>query len=134
MKTCPNCKELVGDSADTCFNCNYSFYYKRVVTQEEKTNTLAEKNAQLEANAQYEYATEVIDDNSNGTLNQQAFNSILSVYAGNGWRLHSMLKNEVGNYKTETFYSFSGQSITPSIGQTIIVFERCIKSGSAAFS
>jgi uncharacterized protein YbjQ (UPF0145 family) len=35
MKTCPNCKEILGDSVKECFNCRYSFIYNRVITQEE---------------------------------------------------------------------------------------------------
>lgn len=31
MKTCPNCGELVGNRVEVCFNCKYSFRYKRVV-------------------------------------------------------------------------------------------------------
>ncbi len=34
MKTCPNCGELIGDSVDRCFNCNYSFKYKSVIEKE----------------------------------------------------------------------------------------------------
>ena len=36
MKECPNCKELIGDNARSCFNCGYDFIYKRVRTQQEK--------------------------------------------------------------------------------------------------
>lgn len=35
MKSCPNCGELLGDRVDQCFNCNYSFILKRVITMEE---------------------------------------------------------------------------------------------------
>lgn len=35
MKTCPQCKELVGDNVDSCFNCNYNFILKRVPSYEE---------------------------------------------------------------------------------------------------
>lgn len=28
MKTCPKCKELVGDNVESCFNCNYNFILK----------------------------------------------------------------------------------------------------------
>lgn len=34
MKTCPNCGELIDDSVDRCFNCNYSFKYKSVIKKE----------------------------------------------------------------------------------------------------
>lgn len=45
MKTCPNCGELLGDRADQCFNCNYSFNLRRVITREE----IAEKRRREEA-------------------------------------------------------------------------------------
>lgn len=35
MKTCPKCKELVGDNVESCFNCNYNFILKRVPSYEE---------------------------------------------------------------------------------------------------
>ena len=33
MKTCPNCGELVGDKAEVCFNCKFSFRYKRIIKE-----------------------------------------------------------------------------------------------------
>lgn len=33
MKTCPNCGELVGDEVEKCFNCKFSFRYKRVIKE-----------------------------------------------------------------------------------------------------
>ncbi len=38
MKTCPNCGELVGDTAEVCFNCNYNFFYKSVMSREAVQN------------------------------------------------------------------------------------------------
>lgn len=55
MKTCPNCGELVGDSAENCFNCKYSFVSKRVVSndelkrqKEERIKQSIERTKQLE--------------------------------------------------------------------------------------
>lgn len=36
MKECPNCKELIGDDVKLCFNCNYNFALRRVMTSAEK--------------------------------------------------------------------------------------------------
>lgn len=36
MKTCPNCNEVVGDSAEQCFNCKYSFKYGRIFLKDDK--------------------------------------------------------------------------------------------------
>ena len=45
MKTCPNCGELIGDTAEVCFNCNYNFFYKSVMSREviQKEKEQAEK-------------------------------------------------------------------------------------------
>lgn len=55
MKTCPKCKELVGDNVDSCFNCNYNFILKRVPSYEEiiefQENIAAVKKKQEEGNA-----------------------------------------------------------------------------------
>jgi uncharacterized protein YbjQ (UPF0145 family) len=47
MKTCPNCNEILGDSVNDCFNCRYSFVYKRVITQEEARNKRIEEEKRL---------------------------------------------------------------------------------------
>ena len=36
MKECPNCKELIGDDVNVCFNCNYNFALQRIMTITEK--------------------------------------------------------------------------------------------------
>ncbi len=36
MKTCPNCGEILGTHADTCFKCKYDFEAGKVLTAEEK--------------------------------------------------------------------------------------------------
>lgn len=52
MKTCPKCKELVGDNVESCFNCNYNFILKRVPSYEEtielKENVAATKKKREE--------------------------------------------------------------------------------------
>ena len=35
MKTCPKCKELIGDNVNECFKCHYNFSYGRIINQEE---------------------------------------------------------------------------------------------------
>ena len=32
MKQCPNCNEWIGDNADVCFNCNYDFVSKKIIS------------------------------------------------------------------------------------------------------
>lgn len=36
MKTCPNCGEILGTFADTCFKCKYDFEAGKVLTAEDK--------------------------------------------------------------------------------------------------
>lgn len=36
MKTCPNCGEILGTHADTCFKCKYDFEAGKVLTAEER--------------------------------------------------------------------------------------------------
>ena len=44
MKTCPNCKELVGDNVSKCFNCGWNFddpsENERAIEREKKLKRL----------------------------------------------------------------------------------------------
>ncbi len=35
MKTCPNCGEIVGDSVESCFKCQYNFVRRKVLSRTE---------------------------------------------------------------------------------------------------
>lgn len=48
MKSCPNCGELLGDRVEQCFNCNYSFTLRRVITKEEITEKRRREDAARE--------------------------------------------------------------------------------------
>ena len=43
MKNCPNCKSEVDDHFELCWNCNYSFFDKRVLELHELTKVETEK-------------------------------------------------------------------------------------------
>lgn len=82
MKTCPKCKELVGDNVESCFNCNYNFILKRVPSYEEtielKENVAATKKKREEEREElirsashYEYTVARVLNNRNGSTNQE---------------------------------------------------------------
>ena len=157
MKTCPKCKELIGDNVNECFKCHYNFSYGRVITQEEriKEREKAQKEKdeiyeqikvseqqkneqiklfqqqreeQLKNNPLYEYETVVINDNSDGTANSKQIQDTLLEYSKAGWRLHSIFTNEVGKSTVGAFIGFIGSNVNATIDQTILVFERCIRA------
>lgn len=146
MKKCPNCGELLGDNADSCFNCFFNFNQGHVLNSEE-IKTQREKNAkaiiatnaqreelaklkekQLSKNPMYEYKIEIITDNSDGTFSDSQVQTLLNQYSLQGWKLHSIVINEVGKSATSTMIGFLGLNVNATIDQTIIVFERCIKA------
>ena len=153
MKTCPKCKELIGDNVNECFKCHYNFSYGRIITQEErkkerekeqklyeqKMASEQQKNEhiklfqqqieeQIKNNPLYEYETIVINDNSDGTVNTKQIQDTLLEYSKAGWRLHSIFTNEIGKSTVGAFIGFIGSNVNATIDQTIIIFERCIKA------
>ncbi len=157
MKTCPNCAELLGDSVNECFNCNYSFQYNRVLTNDERKQQREmikqleeeerlrlkkeerlrleeekckqeQKNNQLLRNPRFEYRIVVVDNLQDGAINQKEIQTELSYWSENGWRLHSIFNNELGKTSTTVMIAFLGTNINATIDQTVLIFERCIKS------
>ena len=153
MKTCPKCKELIGDNVNECFKCHYNFSYGRIITQEERKKerekeqklyeqkrvSEQQKNEQIKLfqqqmeeqiknNPLYEYETIVINDNSDGTVNTKQIQDTLLEYSKAGWRLHSIFTNEIGKSTVGAFIGFVGSNVNATIDQTIIIFERCIKA------
>lgn len=146
MKTCPECGELIGDNVKECFKCHYNYSYGRVITPQErqiertraenlaqkknehKKEILANKEEQIKNNPLYEYKTVVINDNSNGTMDERSVQATLDKYSANGWKLHSIFTNEVGKSSTMATIGFIGGSINATIDQTVLIFERCIKA------
>ena len=153
MKTCPKCKELIGDNVNECFKCHYNFSYGRIITQEERKKerekeqklyeqkrvSEQQKNEQIKLfqqqmeeqiknNPLYEYETIVINDNSDGTVNTKQIQDTLLEYSKAGWRLHSIFTNEIGKSTVGAFIGVIGSNVNATIDQTIIIFERCIKA------
>ena len=141
MKTCPKCKELVGDNVDSCFNCNYNFILKRVPSYEEtiefQENIAAVKKKQEEERIEliksaprYEYTTARIIDNADGSTNQMQLQSVLMEYANAGWKLHSVTTNEIGkNVSSVSIGRFTGGT-NATMDEVILIFERMISRGN----
>ena len=141
MITCPKCKELVGDNVDSCFNCNYNFILKRVPSYEEtiefQENIAAVKKKQEEERIEliksaprYEYTTARIIDNADGSTNQMQLQSVLMEYANAGWKLHSVITNEIGkNVSSVSIGRFTGGT-NATMDEVILIFERMISRGN----
>lgn len=141
MKTCPKCKELVGDNVDSCFNCNYNFILKRVPSYEEtiefQENIAAVKKKQEEERIEliksaprYEYTTARIIDNADESTNQMQLQSVLMEYANAGWKLHSVITNEIGkNVSSVSIGRFTGGT-NATMDEVILIFERMISRGN----
>lgn len=141
MKTCPKCKELVGDNVESCFNCNYNFILKRVPSYEEtielKENVAATKNKREEEREElirsaphYEYTVARVLDNRNGSTNQEKLQSVLTEYAMEGWKLHSVITNEIGkNISAVSIGGITGGT-NATVDEIILIFERMVSKGN----
>lgn len=145
MKKCPKCGELIGDNAVSCFNCFYDFAQKRVLSPDENkyqrekeiSDTYArieelskQKEIQLDKNPLYEYKVEILTDNSDGTISPTQIQGLLVQHSLQGWKLHSIVVNEIGKSSTSVLVNFLGVNVNATIDQTIMIFERCIKAES----
>ncbi len=146
MKTCPNCRELIGDDADECFKCHYNYVYRRVITpqeikarreekEREKENEIKnietfekEKELQIKRNPLFEYKIEIINDLETGEIDGRRMQYIVEKYSSEGWKLHKVFTNELGKTSTTSRIAFLGMSVNATICQTILIFERCIKA------
>lgn len=141
MKTCPKCKELVGDNVESCFNCNYNFILKRVPSYEEtielKENVAATKKKREEEREElirsaphYEYTVARVLDNRNGSTNQEKLQSVLTEYAMEGWKLHSVITNEIGkNISAVSIGGITGGT-NATVDEIILIFERIVSKGN----
>lgn len=142
MKTCPNCGELIGDSVNECFKCHYSYIYNRVSTKEErmskknrqeeelkrKEEEFKRKEEQLSKNPLFEYKVIVINDLSDGQVNDKRIQEVLDEWSKKGWKLHSIFSSEIGKNSLGVSIAGFGSITNATIDQTILVFERCIKA------
>ena len=150
MKNCPNCGEILGDSVKVCFKCRYSFAHKRVITsneqasqrnqqmeelkkKEEERKRIEElknevKNEQLSKNPLFEYKVIVVNDLSDGQVNDIKIQETLNEWSERGWKLHSIYSSEIGKVSTAVSVLGFGSITNATIDQTVLVFERCIKA------
>ena len=140
MKTCPNCKELVGDNVSKCFNCGWNFddpseNEKAIRKKMEQTGEAEKKELERrlelsKINNKYEYTVIRIRDNADGTCDEEKIKRNINYYAMEGWRLHTIYSNELGkNSSSVGIVGISGQ-VNATICETIIVMERLISSVS----
>lgn len=152
MKECPICHELVGDTADNCFNCQYSFMLGKIPSQTEREDIIkyqAEKTEneqnfrmrleQLSQNIQkdknniilknpfYEYQTVQLSDNKSGYLPKERLQSVLDKYSQEGWRLHTITTNIASTSSLGITDSYIGAAKSSTDEITTLVFERCIR-------
>ena len=149
MPECPHCREFYFGNPDQCPKCYYDFKAKivrkpqAVVEQEEwkVKQELERKQQAIEQakrvndertlaaihSARYEYATEYLGDSRNGLLRKSELDAVLSRYAIDGWRLHSVFTNEAG--KNASAVGIGGVTVgtNSTMDVTILIFERCIK-------
>lgn len=144
MKECPNCREMLGDTMEVCFNCSYNFKYGQVVRKGEEKQAekdikerkvlqaLREQEAEAQRlkNALYEYKVVVVNNLADGQVDRRRIQEELDAHAGMGWRLHWVFNNELGKTSTAVAIGFMGSSVNATIDQTVIIFERCIKAGT----
>ena len=152
MKRCPNCNEWIGDNADVCFNCNYDYNYRKVISpatikrrEQQRTTRLEQQSIdnrqrenihrnfqlaqdsslakKLEINDLYEYDVVVIRDKPTGEIDTATLCYELKRRGQEGWRLVNTFTNELGFNAA----SIAGFGSNATIEETILIFERCVK-------
>lgn len=145
MKKCPKCGEYIGDSVNECFNCHYHYSYGRIIKPNEIKNERIksekmvqqeiekkeilekQKQEQICKNPLFEYETVIINDNTDGTVDEFKLQTTLREYSEGGWRLHTIFTNEIGKTTSAVSVGYIGGGINATIEQTVLIFERCIK-------
>ena len=128
MKECPYCGELLGDDITKCFNCFFELPDPEKEKEERKLAIKAREEKILTNNNLYEYKVITVMDLDTGVCNEAKISQILSTYANEGWRLHTIYTNEIG--KTQRPQALAIGSVNATIGQTIIVLERIISKNN----
>lgn len=119
-RICPVCKKVIAAHEFKCSNCGYSLE-EVFLTKEQKNSILASKQAQILKNAFYEYKVEIVSDSGVlGKTSKTELEDTIMSYALNGWRLCSVTTNEIGKNAV--------LGINTTLNNTILIFERCIKS------
>ena len=123
MKKCPICGELLGNNADSCFNCGERW--------NNKTFDLKHKLITAELNDLYEYDVVYVADEESGAVDVEKIALVLSYYAKEGWRLKSTFTNEVGKKTSLVGYGGVSSGTNATIEQTVMIFERRIETAES---
>lgn len=153
MKTCPNCGKIIGDTAINCFFCHYNYNLRRVLTQDEivakreieeqekkefvtkreraeqereRAKQEIDKNRKL-LNPLYEYETVIIRDLPNGSIDNITLKNTLDKYSRAGWKLHSVVSNELGKNVSGVSIGVVSTSSNATIDELVLIFERMYK-------
>lgn len=118
---CPICGQLITPTTETCPHCNAILKNPPTREQNELIKIYNNRFDQYIKNPLYEYKIETVMDSAVlGKFDQDKVQHLINNYAMNGWRLHSAFTNEVGKN--------AALGINATINQTILIFERCIKT------
>lgn len=150
---CGNCGQVVNDlmrEAGMCINCGalanefiseeeYRRRYLEIENIEKKKEREKRENEERKErekleneirikknNDKYEYVVETMYDDSTGYVNIQRLSDLMNFYANNGWRLKSIISNEVGKNVTSVGIGGISSGNNATIDQIILVFERLI--------
>lgn len=134
MKNCPECNELLGTYADYCFKCGFRFNgsgasaSKMAIEIERRTRPIYEQRDEAIAelrrniNDNYEYAVEIVTDNSSGGTDFVTLVTTLHKYSERGWRLVNTFTNELG--EVSHYDAAKNARINSTIDQVVLIFER----------
>ena len=111
---CLSCGNIIESNVVMCPKCK-STNLKKI-----ETNNAAYTQ-------QYEYIVDSITDNSDGSLNPSQVQALLFRYAKDGWRLHSVFRNELGRNSRQMGIGGISGGTNATIEQTILIFERSLK-------
>lgn len=159
MKQCPNCNEWIGDNADVCFNCNYDFVSKKIISanmikqREEQRMEFArkERERQIAFEKQKDEVYRSFQSARNVNLSEKVKINDLYEYDVVTIRDNKTGSTDIASLRVElekrgregwrlvnTFTnelgvnssSFAGYGTNATIDEVVLIFERCIKRAS----
>ena len=69
-------------------------------------------------------------DNRDGSTNRTQLQSVLMEYAGDGWKLHSVITNELGENSNTVGIGGLKSGTNASIDEILLIFERMVSKGN----
>lgn len=95
------------------------------IIEERKNNSDIENI--LKINDQYEYEVVTVTDDSTGGTNLKHLQDVLTKYSMYGWKLKTMVTNELGKNSRVVSGTAVSSGVNSTIDQLILVFERKIR-------